>query len=110
MLHSERISQYFQNNSLIPIEKKIQEVVRIHKDNLNAVKKEIEEEQINSTVVLQEIAAEYLINKEQFEKTFLLDYLKKNNHNYRRIQRIWHKIWKRLRLYHHFWSVSMNQR
>jgi hypothetical protein len=30
--------------------------------------------------------------------------------NYRRIQRIWRKIWKRLRVYHYFWSVGMNQR
>lgn len=24
--------------------------------------------------------------------------------------RIWRKIWKRLRVYHYYWSVSMNQK
>jgi len=29
---------------------------------------------------------------------------------YRNTKRIWRKVWKRLRLYHYYWSASMNQR
>jgi hypothetical protein len=24
--------------------------------------------------------------------------------------RVWRKVWKRLRLYHYYWSISMDQR
>ena len=50
------------------------------------------------------------INHEEFKKNFIFQHLRANNCNYRKIQRIWMKIWKRLRLYHYFWSISMNQR
>ena len=51
-----------------------------------------------------------LLNENDFERDFTLFHMRQNNTNYRKIQRIWNKIWKRLRLYHYYWSVSMNQR
>ena len=51
-----------------------------------------------------------MLNASDFKKEFIEDHLKNKNLAYRRTQRIWTKILKRLRLYHYFWSVSMNQR
>ena len=35
---------------------------------------------------------------------------RKLDEDYRLVMRVWRKIWKRLRLYHYYWSVSMNQK
>lgn len=50
------------------------------------------------------------LSETEWEKEFVDEHLKKNNLQYRKTQRIWIKIWKRLRMYHYFWSVGMNQR
>jgi hypothetical protein len=51
-----------------------------------------------------------LLAPELFEKTFIADYLRSSNLAYRKTQRIWRKIWKRLRLFHLPWAVGMDQR
>lgn len=79
--------------------------------NVTDIKKNVEEHFITSKISnISNKVFISLINSANFEKYFIEDHLRSNNMDYRRTQRIWTKIWKRLRLYHYSWSVSMNQR